>query len=207
MRTLITATAVAAAISALPALPAAATPTDYVFEQTSATLPGLVVTGKIDIDGGFADLPSLTSSQTCNSLTRTCGPIDFDRLVDIDVGSDLTASFTLHDLRPSLSGDYPAWDIVPDGGLDPGIRWIDARDLDDIFINGWENSVIETDTDDADSPCGRTGACVVTGHWVDAALPVAEPTALSLLAAGFVILVGWRSSMTSSALWRRCAAS
>ena len=207
MRTLITATAVAAAISALSALPAAAVPTDYVFEQTSATVAGLVVTGEIEIDGGFADLPSLTSSQTCNSLTRTCGPVDFDRLLGIDVGSNLTASFTLHDLRPSLPGNCPAWDIVPDGGLDPGIRWIDARDLDDFFINGWANSVIETDTDDADSPCGRTGACVVTGHWVLAALPVAEPTALSLLAAGLLILVGGRSSTISSALRRRLAAS
>jgi len=207
MRTLITATAVAVAISAIPGLSAAAIPIDYVFEQTSATVPGLVVTGKIEINGGFADLPSLTSSQTCNSLTRTCGPIDFDRLLDIDVGSNLTASFTLHDLRPSMPGSYPAWDIVPDGGLDPGIRWIDARDLDDIFINGWENSVIETDTDDADSPCGRTRACVVTGHWVDAALPVAEPTAVSLLAAGLLILVGGRSSTISLSLRRRRAAS
>src|SRR5215472_7936706 len=110
MRTLIAAMAVAAAISAVPVLPAAAMPTDYIFEQTSATVPGLIVTGKIEIDGGFADLPNLTSAQTCNSLTRTCGPIDFEGLLGIDVGSNLTAAaFTLHDLRPSLAGDYPTW--------------------------------------------------------------------------------------------------
>ena len=192
MRTLIAAMA-AAAICPVLAAPATALPTNYLFEQTSATVPGLVVTGEIRINGGFADLPSLSSWQTCHKSTPVCGPVDFGNLLGISVESNLTAAwFTLHDLRPSPVSDYPAWDIVPDGGLNPGIRWIDASDLDDIFINGWENSVIKTDTDDASSPCGRSGACVVTGHWIAAAVPIAEPAALSVLAAGLLLLAGAR---------------
>jgi hypothetical protein len=208
MRNLIAAMAIAAAIGPLPTPPAAAAPTHYVFEQTSTTMAGLVVTGEIEINGGFADLPSLTNSQTCNFLTRLCGPVDFGRLLDIAVGSNRTeASLTLHELHPSLPGDYPAWDIVPDGDLDPGIRWVDARDLNDIFINGWENSVIETDTDNASSPCWHTRACVVTGHWVAAALPVPEPGAITLLATGLLFLVGARLPTIFLTLQRRYAAS
>jgi hypothetical protein len=168
----------------VPAHRAAATV--YDFEQTSASVPGLRIMGVITINGGFADLPTLN-----NFCQSPCGPINFGNLLAIDMSVNLSpAQFTRGNLTQSPDPtSFPMWDIAPDGPAiqSPGIRFIDARDNNDIFDFGWENATIQTDTDFAGGPCFETGACRVTGHWVAVGVP--EGSSLMLLASALVGLV------------------
>jgi hypothetical protein len=150
--------------------------TTYVFDQTSASVPGLEVFGDMTINGGFADLPTL--SNFCQS---PCGPVNYGNLLAIQMSANFTGvQFTRGNLTQSPDPTaFPMWDIAPDGSLDPGIRFIDAADLGDIFDRGWENATIQTDTDSG-GPCFFTGACRVTGHWVAVGVP--ESSSLTLLA-------------------------
>ena len=81
------------ALAVPSALPAA---TIYGFDQTSASVPGLIVTGEMTINGGVADLPTL--SNLCHA---PCGPVDYGNLLAFAMSSNFTGQFTRHDLMQS----------------------------------------------------------------------------------------------------------
>jgi hypothetical protein len=161
----------------LPAFPTAAA--IFTFQQTAASVPGLVVTATMTIDGDPSDLPTIDSASVSD-------PVDFDRLLAFDLVSPV-GHFALSDFTPmclSFIGctfGFPDWSISPGG-----ISFIDALDASDFFITGLgHNSTIQVDTDGPVTPpeCGITGACVVTGNWIAAAI-VPEPSSMLLLIAG-----------------------
>jgi hypothetical protein len=161
--------------------------TTYVFEQTSASVPGLIVTGEMPINGGFADLPTLS-----NFCHAPCGPVDYGNLLAFEMSAPLSfIAFTRANLTQSPDPTaFPMWDIAPDGATSfggPGIRFNNSHS--DIFDFGWENATIQTDTDSG-SPCFFTGACRVTGHWVAVGVP--ESSSLTLLAGALLGLYAIR---------------
>jgi hypothetical protein len=152
----------------------------YVFDQTSASVPGLIVTGQMTINGGFADLPTLS-----NFCHAPCGPVDYGNLLGIEISANFTGQFTRLNLTQSPDPTaYPQWDIAPDRSPDPGIRSSDGHI--DLFDFGWEDATIQTDTDDGPfpDPCEESGVCRVTGHWI--AIGVPEGSSLMLLASALL---------------------
>lgn len=150
----------------------------FVFEQTTASVPGLVVSSTITINGDPGDLPILDSFSAA-------GPIDFGNLLAFNIVSPV-GHFTLSDFVPACQDpgscllDFPSWSVSP-----AGISFIDVLDASDFIINGFGiNSTIQVDTDAPVIPvdCGSTGACVVTGNWIAAAVP--EPSSIMLLMGG-----------------------
>ena len=162
------------ALAVPSALPAA---TIYGFDQTSASVPGLIVTGEMTINGGVADLPTL--SNLCHA---PCGPVDYGNLLAFAMSSNFTGFFTLRNLTQSPDPTaLPQWDIAPDDSPDPGIRYIDGHI--DFFDFGWDDATIQTDTDSG-GPCFESGACRVTGHWIAVGVP--EGSSLMLLASALL---------------------
>lgn len=160
-----------ALISLLLVLPVPSSATVFVFEQTGATVPQLLVTSSITINGGFSDLPSVTSHSN---------PIDFGNLISFSFVAPgaIAGSFSLNDFVVPLSPQtFPLWSITP-----TAINYLDRFDQNEFAINGFAAlSTIRLNTD-APLLCHTTGACVVTGVWE----MVPEPTSLALFATGLV---------------------
>ncbi len=166
-----------------------ADPIRYEYNQTSATVPGLVITSSITINGGFTDLPTIASVG--------CGPVfggppcpaslDFGNLLAFDItvpgGTYTLADFVdpgmLPGPHPIEPWPYPSWLITPSG-----IRFINSIDDQDFSIN-FAPGTISFNTDNAAyAPCSTSGVCVTTGAFVP--VPVPEPATMALLAIGAI---------------------
>ena len=147
--------------------------TVFVYQQTSASVPGLSINAAMTIDGGLNNLPTLSQSSA---------PIDFGNLLAFDLLAPNGMTYTLADfVAPfDLGFHFPQWSISPSG-----ISFIDATDLNDFFIS-FHLGTIQFDTDGPSSPpyCSRTGACISTGHW--ASIP--EPSGATLIIVGLLAL-------------------
>lgn len=164
--------------------------TVFTFSQSSSSFPGLQVQASIDVNGTFADLPTISSSLPNPSFGTL---LSFS--LDQNVFGNPTA-FTLSNFITPGSGvgDYNNWSISPSaiffsGGLFDG---------DSFSITGLAatTTTIHLDSDDPfNSECFPTGACYVTGTWDSAQIAVPEPASLSLLLLPLVMLLGltcWR---------------
>ena len=155
-------------ISVLPVPSSAAV---FVFEQTGASVPQLLVTSSITINGGFSDLPSVNSNSN---------PIDFGNLIAFSFVAPgaIAGSFSLNDFVAPLSlQNFPLWSITP-----TVISFLDRFDQNEFDISGFTAlSTIRLNTD-APLLCHTTGACVVTGVWEI----VPEPASIALFAAGLL---------------------
>lgn len=146
--------------------------TTYEYQQTSASVPGLMFTSEITINGGFADLPTMTSFICGIPLYPPCPPRDFGNLIAFAITTP-EASFTLDDfVYPHTGGfDFPMWSISPSG-----ITFFNAADSLDFKVN-FVSGEIRFDTDnEAYYPCSRSGTCYAEGTWV----VVPEPSSLAL---------------------------
>lgn len=145
-----------------------------VYEQTSASVPGLRISASMSIDGGLSHLPTLNQAST---------PIDFGHLLGFELAAPNGVTYTLNDfVAPfGLGFQFPQWSISPSG-----IFFIDAADLNDFSIS-FGKGTIQFDTDGPSNPpaCHSTGACVTTGYW--ASIP--EPSGKSLVLVGLLALL------------------
>jgi hypothetical protein len=165
----------AAAVFAVPALLASpASATVFVYEQTATTIPGVVVSAAITVNGNLSDLP------TVSSLSN---PIAFGNLLAFDFSAPdaLSSSYALPDFvagQPASSPNagFPAWSIMPG----PDISFINVADTDEFIIDGGQISI----NSDFAGLCGVTGACRTSGSWD----PVSEPSTAALLAVGLFFL-------------------
>ena len=146
----------------------------FVYEQTSASVPGLFISASMSINGGLSDLPTLNQSSV---------PIDFGDLLAFELLAPNGVTYTLNDfVAPfNLGFQFPQWSISPSG-----ITFVDADDLNDFFVS-FAQGTIQFDTDGPSNPpdCSHTGACVSTGHWV-ASIP--EPSSKALMLVGLLVL-------------------
>lgn len=150
-----------------------------VYEQTSASVPGLSISASMTVNGGLSDLPTLNQSST---------PIDFGNLLGFDLLAPNGVTYTVADfVAPSAFG-FPLWNISPSG-----ISFIDATDSSD-FIISFALGTIQFETDGPSTPpdCQRTGACITTGYWS----AIAEPSSTALILVGLSALGFW---------WRRAS--
>lgn len=146
-------------------LPAAATPTTYVYNQTSSSVSGFNVHGSITVDGSLGSLPTLSNFSP--------QPFDFGNLSAIDVSTQF-GNFTLANLTPSGAFGLPLWEISPSE-----IRFVDSMGSYDFWIL-FGSGDIAFNTD-APGICQQTGTCKAFGSWVSTA---PEPITLSLFGAG-----------------------
>jgi hypothetical protein len=154
-------------------LPVSAWATLFVFEQESASLPGLSVSASITINGGFSDLPTVNSHSS---------PIDFGNLLALSFVAPgaIAGTYSLSDfVAPPPFHNFPLWSINP-----TRIDFVDALDSNDFHMMGF--GAISQITLNTDGPflCHRTGACVVTGIWE----PAPEPASLALFATGLAAI-------------------
>lgn len=164
----------AAAVIAAPILvstPALAT--IYVYDQTSASVPGLLISASITVNGDLSNLPHTSS---------TSNPIDFGNLLAFALSAPnaLGISYTLSEfVAPQTIGPdmgFPKWTIDPG----PNISFISGNDLDQFTIMGGNIAI----NSDYDAICPTTGACTAHGNWD----PVSEPPSLAMLAVGAIWL-------------------
>jgi hypothetical protein len=169
---------------ALCGLAAPAQARAFVFDETSASVPGLVIDASITMKDShsLADLPTINNQ-------FDPAPYDFGDLQALEVKvPDLSdqSVYTLADfVAPCSSGggiscitDFPDWSISPGE-----IAFINAADAVDFFIKFFPTfSTIQFDTDGYSNPsdCGRTGACIATDKWI----PAPESASIFLLLAG-----------------------
>lgn len=150
-------------------LPGPARATTYAYDQTSASVPGLVISGLITVNGNLFDLPDTSS---------TANPIDFGNLLAFQISAPnaLARSYTLNDfVATQTDGRYagfPNWTI----GGGPGIDFINAVDTEHFIITGGSIAI----NSDYDGICHMTGTCFAQGNWD----PVPEPSTLATFAIG-----------------------
>jgi hypothetical protein len=162
---------VAALICCLVTTPVFAT--TFVFDETSSSVPGFVVSSSIAVNNTFADLPTVSN-------INNNGPYPFGDGFALQAFSITVPSgtYTLSDFTPAnpLSG-VPEWSISPDG-----ILFIDKFDANEFIITGFGAvSTIGFDTD-VGGPCMIDGACIATGYWE----AVPEPASAMLLVVGLL---------------------
>lgn len=165
---------IAMSCCSLLVLPAAAT--TFVFDETSSSVPGFVVSASITINNGFADLPTVSN-------INNNGPYPFGDGFALQAFSITVpggqGTYTLADFTPAipppLGIGFPQWSISPNG-----ISFFDAKDNNDFIITGFSPpSTIEFESDGPTFPpdCMFTGRCIATGNWE----AVPEPTSAMLL--------------------------
>ena len=174
--------AIAAAAIALCSLwAAAASATTFVYKETGSSVPGLLISASITIDGGFSNLPTID-----NTYPPPPAGYDFGALtafsITVPVGGD-QATYTLADFTAQCDfscpiAAFPQWSISPGG-----IGFINSIDRTDFYIIGFDPvSQIEFESDAPTQPpdCEQTAVCIATGVW--AAVPEASSAALLLTA-------------------------
>jgi len=163
--------------------------TVFTFSQSSASIPGLQVQASVDVNGTFANLPSINSNIS--------NP-NFGNLISFSLNQNVfgdPSTFTLANFMNLGFGtnDFYNWSISPSG-----INFSGGLDDGDSFSIAGLNASATTIHLDSDHPyssnCFLTGACYVTGTWVDPPAPIPEPTSLSLLLIPLVLLTSlvWR---------------
>jgi PEP-CTERM motif len=166
---------VAAVVCCLVTTPVFAT--TFVFDETSSSVPGFVVSSFITVNNTFADLPTVTN-------VNNNGPYPFGDGFPLQAFSITVpggqGTYTLSDFTPEnpISG-FPQWSVSPNG-----ILFFDKSDTSDFIINGFGPiSTIEFDSDGPTFPpdCMFTGRCIATGQWL-AVVP--EPASATLLGVG-----------------------
>jgi hypothetical protein len=160
----------------------------FIYEQTSASVPGLSITASMSINGGVSDLPTLNQSSV---------PIDFGNLLAFELLAPNGMTYTLADfVAPfNLDAQFPQWRISPGE-----IFFIDANDSSDFHVL-FGPGTIQFDTDRPSVPpdCSQTGACVSTGHWTAAAIPEPSGPALVLFGLFALFLVVGHSPLQTTA--------
>jgi hypothetical protein len=164
----------AAAILAAPILaPMPVWATTYVYDQTSASVAGLMISASITVDGSLANLPDTSS---------TANPIDFGKLQAFAISAPgaLARPYALSDFMASRTippeVGYPSWAIS--GG--PDISFINDVDTDQFIITGGSIAI----NSDYELICRVSGECTAQGNWD----PVPEPSTLAMLAIGLTWL-------------------
>ena len=148
-----------------------------VYEQTSASVPGLSISASMTVDGGLSDLPTLNQSSS---------PINFGNLLKFDLLAPNGVTYTLADFVAPFNCSplcFPQWSISPSG-----IVFINATDSSDFIIT-FALGTIQFDTDGPSNlGCNVTGTCVTTGNWRS----IAEPSSTALILVGLSALAFWR---------------
>lgn len=145
-----------------------------VYEQTSASVPGLSIDASITVVGGLSDLPTLNQFST---------PIDFGNLLAFDLEAPDGVTYTLANFVAPSGFGFPLWSISPAG--------ISFNNSASDFIIAFATGTIRFETDAPSNPrdCMTTGQCVTTGHWA----AIAEPAGAGLVLVGlFALGVWWR---------------
>jgi len=145
----------------------------FVYEQTSASVPGLSIDTSITVNGGLSDLPTLTQSST---------PIGFGNLLAFDLQAPDGVTYTLANFVAPSGFGFPLWSISPQG--------ISFNNSASDFAIFFAAGTIQFETDAPSNPrdCGITGRCVTTGHWA----AIAEPAGAGLILVGLSALGLWR---------------
>ena len=153
--------------------------TTFVFEETSSSVPGFVVSSSITVNNTFADLPTVTN-------VNNNGPYPFGDDFPLQAFSITVpggkGTYTLLDFTPEIPaiGFFPQWSISPHG-----IRFIDLFDENEFVITGFgavSTIGFESDGPTFPSDCMFTGRCIATGQWV----AVPEPASAMLLVVGLL---------------------
>ena len=153
-----------------------------VYEQTSASVPGLSISASMTVDGGLADLPTLNQSST---------PIEFGNLLQFALSAPNGVTYTLANFVVPSNFGFPLWSVSPSG-----IDFIDATDANDFFIS-FAAGTIQFDTDGpSDLGCNVTRACVTTGTWKS----IAEPSSTALILVGLSALGFWRRRISMQSM-------
>ena len=161
-----------------------------VFNQISASVPGLFISAVIDVNGGLDLLPTIN-----NFRSPPTGGYDFGNLDALDiflpVNPPQKSRFTLEDFterrQPGGTGvfDFPQWSISPNQ-----IRF-NNTETDFLIILDNILSTIRFNTDAPSTPreCMMTGRCVVQGQWQVTSVPVPASVHLFLgaLVAGTLV--------------------
>ena len=167
-------------------LAAPASGTTFLFEQTMSSVPGFFVSSAITIDGGFADLPTVSNFNNPGPYPFGDGFALKDFVIVLTSGGGgrgyTLADFTAQCLAQPCSGGgppfFPQWHISP-----TRIDFVDKIDQSDFIINGFGAlSTIGFDTDAPVFPCNETGRCIATGIWA----PIPEPASVMLLIAALI---------------------
>jgi MYXO-CTERM domain-containing protein len=164
--------------------------TVFTFSQSTASIPGLQVQASVEVNGTFANLPTISSSLP--------NP-DFGNLISFSLSQNAfgnPSTFTLANFMSPGYGanDYFNWSISPGGIFFSG----GIGDGDSFEITGLTSNLatIHLDSDNPYiSSCFNSGTCYTTGTWIDPpAASVPEPTSLSLLLPLVMLLglVSWR---------------
>lgn len=153
------------------AVPARATL--FVYDQSSASVPGLSISASLTVNGGLSDLLTMNQSTA---------PIDFGNLLAFNLLAPDGVTYTLANFVAPSSLGFPLWSISPDG------IWFNNTQSD--FAISFAAGTIKFDTDAPSNPrdCGITGRCATAGHW-DA---IAEPGGTALILTGLSALGLWR---------------
>src|SRR4051794_39981515 len=78
----------------------------YLFQETSSMVPGLFVSSSITINGGFADLPTLSNAGP--------GPYDFGNLVSFDLILPISSDQSHYSLADFIAMCFP---VTCGGGI------------------------------------------------------------------------------------------
>lgn len=162
-----------------------AAPIRYEFHQTGSSRPNTYISGWIEIDGTFADLPVTDCWVSNHNRTGECPPNVWP-LLGFEFRPPSVAVVTLADYLNEVSTDSGEGRFISGPGFVEVHRFI----VDDLILTlgGPEGSIYYGT--DQDSPCQQIGGCFFYGSWV----PVPEPGTLALTAFGLIAAARLRRS-------------